>query len=547
MGASLFSKLLRSFCALFRTLFFMFCRTKKKIDRNVTSLEDIQSSYYTAIEDARVAHFIEEDRDRLAAFPIGKEFADWVRKVDVFTLDEGAANFPQYEDIVTDFNGAYRSEIESKLGKSFSYFGVFLPGELQDIGSCWDGSKVGHVDEMDSLYVIKSDKVIVRQHDSEPGCYRIHLERDTAEFEVAPREFRDRFADLLCELISHEKLPSCLRHGGYKNSRRNERSSAGTCNVNNSSGEQSDRMERLCSSDIGYSGVRYNGPAATSQFIAHGHDGEFLLTWDVTPVFLFLETNGHIGNEVRKVLQVIIKKNPTKMFPYRGIHLVPDMTENLWRLSTAWIEADTLRNLQQDAALKKAFSLCKVLASLIKDWDETNSTDRLCYSNSPGVDTVMELDRYLEMVDGVEKTTAEERLNKLMRYAHMWIPSDKAYPCYNEAGKKNISINTAAIKHILIRIALETRYAGAFSAPQADAKAVRELVLTLVRAVFEKLGNPEVLQSVHCLLDGMQISHFSVCGSVAREKYSLVKTICQQCRIVVSEALTEVSKIQCIQ
>ena len=377
----------------------------------MTSLEDIQSSYYTAIEDARVA---KEERGWLAAFPI-PEFTNWARKVDVFTLDQEAANFSQYEDIVKDFNGVYRSEIESKLGKSFSYFGVFLPGKLQNIGSCWDGSKVGKVNEMDNLYVIKSDKVTVRKHDDEPGCYLIHLEQDTAKFEITPREFRDQFAELLCELISQEKLPGCLRHGGY-NSCGNERSSADTCNVNNSSGEQSDRIERLCSSDIGYSGVRYNGPAVTSQFIAHG---KFLLTWDVTPVFLFPETNSDIGNEVWKVLQVIRGKNPNKMFSYGGIHLVPDMTENLWRLSTARMEADTLRDLQQDAALKKAFSLSKVLASLIKDWDETNNTNRLCYSNNPGVNIVMQLDKYLEMVDGVEKTTAKESLNKLMRYAHM--------------------------------------------------------------------------------------------------------------------------------
>ena len=146
-----------------------------------------------------------------------------------------------------------------------------------------------------------------------------------------------------------------------------------------------------------------------------------------------------------------------------------------------------------------------------------------------------ELDKYLEMEDGEEKTQIDKRLRKKMRYAHLWI-STAGLKHYNEAGKSLISINTAAIKHILIKAGLERRDPRVFS-PICDWK----FVVELMRDVFLALGNARVTNAAHALLCGLEVCNFSVCASVADDRYRLIKDICRQCNTILSETMTEVS------
>ncbi len=138
----------------------------------MTSLEEIEKLYYKAIQDAKLDEPTGGDPG-----PPGystEDFSHWARKVDIFTLSEGAADFSlkKHEEIVKEF-GEYRRNLTERLSKQFACNGVSLPGQLRDIGSCWNGSKVGAVNEMDSLYVIQGDHFLIKGHEDKRGVYHV--------------------------------------------------------------------------------------------------------------------------------------------------------------------------------------------------------------------------------------------------------------------------------------------------------------------------------------------------------------------------------------
>ena len=427
-----------------------------------------------------------------------EDFVRWARKVDIYTLGDGAADFAleEHEEIIKSF-GNFRHSVSNKLSKAFTYENTLLPGQLKDIGSCWDGSKVGSVNEMDSLYIIEGVNITIRPSHKH-GIYHVYLGKGPILCEIEPRKLRDVFADKYSELVSQVELPSCLKHGGYN--------SQGSGLPNN-----------------GYSGVRFNGPAATSQFLTKN---KTLLTWDMTPVVVLTDAE-EIQEGVWQSMQPIITDNPDKMFSPSDVHLIPDAIDNIWRISTAQMEAELLRVLSREAPMKTALSFCKVLSSLLKKWSQLYKVDLIS-----GVNVVKELDEYLGILGMSGKTQVMDILNRKMRFAHIWIPStmrDK----YHEDSKSSISINNAAVKHILMKAAYKLK--GAF-APKANT----ELVTKLIRIVFETLGNDDVYSSEHALLEGIRISHFSVSPSMASEKQAMARDVCRQCRTLLRETMTEV-------
>ena len=469
----------------------------------MTSLEEIEKLYYKAIREAKLDEPAGGD-----TCPPGystEDFSRWARKVDIFTLGEGAADFAlkEHEDIVNEF-GEYRKNLTEKLSKLFSCDGVSLPGQLRDIGWCWDGSKVGAVNEMDSLYAINGSHFVIEEQQDKGGTYRVFLKKmDSTLYEIIPRTIRDQFTQNYSQLVSEQKLPDCLEHGGYKASI----SKQGKCKL----------------SKTRYSDVRYNGPAATSQFLTKDNS---LLTWDMTPVIV-LPLSTTVQNVLRQSMQAIIADNPDKMFPPCDVHLVPDMVENVWRRSTAQMEADILRVLSKDGPMKKSLSFCKVLVSRLKQWcNKVESAD------TATVDILKELLQNLKMEEDEETREALEMLGRKMRFGHIFIPSDKKEE-YCEDKKSNISLNNAAVKHILFKAARKRK--GAFGSERN-----MDLVRELMKEVFETLGNEEVYSSEHAFLPGIRISHFSVSPTVAHKKQALAQAVCRQCRTLVQEAMTEV-------
>ncbi len=414
------------------------------------SLEDIDKLYYKAIGDAKL--------DELAGGDPGpsdysrQDFCLWARKV-IFTLGEGSADFAlkKHEEIVKEF-GEYRQTLTEKLSKLFTCDGVSLPGQLKDIGSCWDGSKVGAVNEMDSLYVIQGHNFLIREQEGKQGLYHVFLKNGSTVHEIKPRTIRDELTQKYSQLLYELKRPDCLEYGGYRTSGSNQQG----CEHSNNS----------------YSGVRYNGPAVTSQFLAKA---KIFFTWDATPAIV-LPMDAQTRDVLRQSMQAIIADNPDKMFPPSDVHLIPDVVQNVWRRSTAQMEADTLRVLSREGQMKQCLSFCKVLSSQLKAWNDKVKTGHSGFTSH--VDIVKEI---LELMEsGALKTRQDkENFDRVMMFAHIWIPSEKKEQ-YNEDTKSEISINNAAMKHIMFKAASKRK--GAFGSKE-NMNMVRELM----QEVFETL------------------------------------------------------------
>ncbi len=453
------------------------------------SLAQTEESYYRAIQAAKLSNIKTYDE---IVLPYSKDaFQNWVKRVDIYDLDKQKANFYVDETIVMTFSD-YRETIAAKLLKHAEYDGIKLSGQLKNIGSCQDGSKVGKMNVADSLYVLDAD--ITVENTSKEGAYRIFWGQKNQNCEIKPRGIREQFAKGYEEVISKVPLPDCLRHAGYRAS--------------------------------GYSGLRYNGPAATSQFLTKDNS---LLTWDMTPAFRL--DKGHITyQEVRNIIQPALEVNSETMFGDMGIHLIPDANDDIWRLSTAQLEADLLRELIPILApMRQTLSASKALAREVKIWNVKNLTPPVCLTG--GLDIVGELAAYLES----QEKELGERLNQELRYAHIWIPPEKRRQ-YHEDEKPHVSINTAAIKHILLAAALKN---PAAFAGKEDKELVRELMIL----VFNTLGDPTQFSSPHAFLKDVKIPHVSVLSSQASNKMALALSIKEQCRFLVSGAMTKVSQI----
>ncbi len=454
----------------------------------MASLAAIETSYYKAIEAAKLSDT--DLGDDIECSYSKHTFHDWVKRLDIYDLENDKADFYVDETIVTEFTD-YRNRVVSELPKYAEYEGMKLNGQLKNIGSCQDGSKVGKMNEADSLYVLDANSITI-DNLGETGTYRVFREQNGLNYEIKPRSIRKKFADGYSGVISKLPLPGCLKHGGYNSP--------------------------------AYSGLRYNGPAATSQFLTEDNS---LLTWDMTPAFCLGREDSRY-QEVRKIIQPALEINRKTMFGDMGIHLIPDSNEDIWRLSTAQLEADLLRELiPLVAPMRKVLSSSKVLASRLRKWNSQNLIPPDCLENDLGI--TKRIDAYLES----RERELGERLNDELRYVHIWIPPAKRRQ-YHEDEKTHISINTAAIKHILLAAALKK--------PEAFAgKEDKELVRQLMILVFNTLGDPSEFTSPHAFLKGVKIPHFSVLSSQAPNKMTLALSIKEQCRMLVLEAMEKVS------
>ncbi len=461
-------------------------------------LTELEERYYQAVEATKLLEGTEIPNTNGAIDYPRDEFEEWADRVDIHSLGGEKADFYLDKDIVEKF-GDYRRVVAKELTKCFKYDGVSMGGQLNNIGSCHDGSKVGRMNEVDSLYVLDNEDILVEET-TKAGFYRVFLKQGAARREIVPRKIRNHFADVYCDLVSRLPLPDCLEHGGIKSPR--------------------------------YSGVRYNGPAATSQFLTcQGEQDKSLLTWDVTPTFCFPRDHP-IHREVTRLIEPIIRKISDRMFDKTDVHLVPDASQNLWRLSTAQLEADILRELHPNTPMKKALSFCKVLSSRLKKWNAEHLKFPTTEDGSDARHILKELDNYLGHLDELEKS-AGDLMNRKMRYAHIWIPPGKR-KLYNEDEKSYISINTAAMKHIILRAAL--------AKPEAfTASGDMDLVVELMQQVFQALGN--TFSIPHALLSGCSIPLFSVLGQAAEQKMAMAVCIQEQCRTLLSTAMTKVRNL----
>ena len=418
-------------------------------------------------------------------------FRRWAKQMNLRQLVKQTADFALDEDIIRQF-GIYRHRLSTELGNCFLYLGQPIRGRLVDIGSCWDGSKIGRVNEMDSNYIVDTPRVVLKRNPENVRLYHAYVDQDGTLTEIKPREITEALAQHLEALIAATPLPECLKHGGYRTPT--------------------------------YSGLRYNGPATTAQFLTANEN--FLLTWDVSVAF---PVEGDIRDIVRRRMAPIIEANRQKMFPPAEIHVVGDMVENLWKLSTGHLEAEMLRVLANQTPVKKALSDSKAIASTLQACSREEPWMVTASVGTTELDITGDLDRYLSQrqSDDGEHKELGTTLNYRMRYAHIWIPCTSRERLH-EYDKNHISINTAAMKHIILKEGL--CIPGAFT-PKANPT----ILALLTRKVFETLSEGN-LTSEHAFLD-TEIRNFSVSETMKEDKDVLVRDIQDQCAIIASDLL----------
>ncbi len=465
--------------------------------------------YYDAIHDAKLDIPTNEidDEIELPGFSV-EEFNRWANKIDIYTQDKDIST-KQHDQIAKEFD-SYRYELVIQLADELTYDNLRLRGQLKDIASCIDGSKVGSSNEKYSLYVIHNLTV---EKSNNRGLYHVYLGKDPIKHEIQPRRLCEQFAETFSKLICTTQLPDFLKHGGYN-------SSNDQCHQQQPMGHN----EQLNSQDSGYSGVRYNGPAVTSQFRTKAQS---LLTWDITPVVALSDAD--IQAMVRKSdsLQAFVSDNPDKLFLPSEFHLFPDATTNLFGLTTAHMETDLVRTMSTWAPFNEASFSCKELSNSLRMWNSRNGGHV-----PPDVDIVGYLNQYNTIEDPAVKSTAAEILNRKLRFAHIWIPTDRRKE-FNEETKSDISINSAAVTHILLKAA--SRQKGAFG-PRRNP----DLVKRLIHTTFEELSNGETYSTEHAFIPRIWISHFSVTPSMAYHKQLLARDISQQCRILGQDPVKDV-------
>ncbi len=391
-------------------------------------------------------------------------------------------------------------------------------GHIEKIGSSWDGSRVGNLDEVDTLFVLEDAQVQIRDSGDET-FYVIWKGR-----EYRPRQIQDRFAEALDKILRTESPPPRLQHGGYAAPE--------------------------------YSGNRINGPAVTVLFRRKVCDRENehfqTLSLDITlavPVSCLAENNEVQGEYSRWVDHVIFAVDTPLQLPQKP-YLVPGYVDDTWKLSTAHFEAELLHELDTHSALKQGYLLLKVLSSKIENFNArygfdlgTNQTNHPLHSahqcaahdlQSRSEDLRSSL---MQRLRGSKGPTVggcchgREKLNRYMRHGHILIPACERKH-YSELEYKELSMNTAAAKHVLLRAAQTED----FTAEIPNSDRVTELVLqTIEELVVQGSNVPAFIDNFPCVCKFSP--HDSPPGRVAE----CARYVLTQYRVVLEVLRTQVS------
>ncbi len=462
--------------------------------------------YCKAIEEAKLPP---KPGPRGASFYDEERFSEFVNtEIDMRDLRQHMADFTQSSGVAQALHtirGGLQSGLQQKLG---------CLGSLSQIGSFYDGSKTGRLNEMDCLYLVSESDVRVQQVTSGKGQFRVYVKG----IEIKPRELNRKLIAAMRETLSEMTLPEGWTHGGYASEE--------------------------------FSGVRCNGPAVTAMFC---NKDENHISLDVSiafPLTSQLQQRPEFPPQLREHCQFLtdnisqIQGELTGTQVSADLHLIGNLADDTWQPTTALAEAEILRALKPDCSVKRALEMCKAIASILQAWYEGNIEK---YANrgreSPPMDErklppnfyrnviLEDLNHYME-ADPDSKVQLRDRLNADMAFQHIWLSSsDRMH--YKEVLKSDASINTAAIKHIILRNALQIN--GAFSRP--DKKHEQQLV----RAVLEELSSTDSFYTQHALVPDCMISKFSFSMSVSPFKESIANDFSQQWLFLLDNAFAKVS------
>ncbi len=456
--------------------------------------------YCKAIEGAKLPS---ELRPRGTRFYDEERFREFVtRDVDIRDVSQYMADFSQGAEVAQALH-TFRALLQSRIPHKLGY-----AGSLFQIGSFYDGSKTGRLNEMDCLYVVSESEVVVQQASSRRGHFRVYV-NDT---EVKPREMNKKLITAMKKTLSEMTLPDGWTHGGYASQE--------------------------------FSGVRCNGPAVTAMFC---NEGENHMSLDVSIAFPLtneLQKTQSFPQELKGLCEALtgtVKciqgEVPRTAIAPADLHLIGNLADDTWQPTTALVEAEILRVLERQCSVKGSVDICKAILSKQQQWYEENNTwsdERLAQENGAVLanisNTIDCLCTYME-ADAERKTQLRDKLNTEMEFQHIWLPS-ASRKHYKEVLKADASINTASIKHIVLKTALQMK--GAFSGHN---KTFRDC---LVRAVFEELSDSSSVYTPHAILRGVELPKFSLSVNLSHIKDDVARDVQEQCEVILDQGLNKV-------
>ncbi len=369
-------------------------------------------------------------------------------------------------------------------------------GKLYEIGSYIEDLKFARAFDLDFLYVIHDKDIEVRTNEQQ-GLYRVFK----GGAELKPRQLNSTLANCMDKIMSEISLPWPLEHGGY----------AGP----------------------DYSGIRFNGPAVTLQFVEKGGgDNRRVIPLDIMPVFPLPHTCQEIEGVKEKLKQI----SQNKIMPHlleggiQKLYVVSHPVANLWQPTTSYIESSIIRNLDRHlSSVKVALHLTKALLYYQKNQRQPHGLFGTSSEDSTSV--ILALERHAQITDDREREAYRQELNIKMRFQHIYLPSEAQFN-FCEVSKSNISVNNAAIKHVILAHAAEIwgSYTGCYNGKHFIHK-VKSTTLELIRAAYRELANTKSLSVSHAFLL-LKISKFSFHPNALQEATHLRQTVQDECAAI---------------
>ncbi len=464
-------------------------------------------SYCNAIEAAKLSTKASGCATIGSSFCDETLFREFVKSdIDLRDISSYMADFSQSSDVAQALHGI-RGALQSGFQQRLAYVGT-----LAQVGSFYDGSKTGRLNEMDCLYIVNDSDVVVQQ------VCKGHFSVCVNGIAVKPRELNKNLIAAMRETLSEMALPDGWTHGGY------------------------------ASPD--YCGVRCNGPAVTAMFC---NKDENHISLDVSiafPLTSQLQRNAEFPPHLRDNCQILsdtvrlIQSELTSTQISTDIHLIGNLVDDTWQQTTALAEAKILRALRPDFSVKRALEICKVIASKLQKWYNEDCVVGLLNDNGERMSRRQpelrpEGDRHLILrtlhqymrISKANKAQLHEHLNRNMTYQHIWLSSSEREE-YKEVLKAEASVNAAAMKHVILKSALQI--SGAFSGQNNTCTEM------LVRAVFEELSDHGSFTAPHAFLCGTELLKFSLSVHLSSTKYDVARDLQKLCQVILDDGLKKV-------
>ncbi len=428
--------------------------------------------------------------------------------IDLRDTSSYMADFSQGIDVPQDLLNI-RGALQSGLQQRLTYIGT-----LAQVGSFYDGSKTGRLNEMDCLYIVSDLDVVVQQARSGKGHFRVFVKGT----EIKPREMNKKLIAAMKETLLKITLPESWAHGGY------------------------------ASPD--FCGVRCNGPAVTAMFC---NKDESHISLDVSiafPLTSQLQQRTDFPPQLKDNCQCLsdtirrIQGELTRTQISADLHLIGNLIDDTWQATTALAEAEILRALN-DCSVKRALEICKVIASTLQKWYEENinaagllddnvertSQNKLALCTDYHRELILwRLHQHMSS-SAASKAHIRDTLDQEMAFQHIWLSSAER-EIYKEVLKADASVNAAAMKHVILKTALQMR--GAFSDEN------NTCIQRLVRAVFEELSDSGSVTTPHAFLCGMQLPKFSLSVRLSPIKDHVGTDLQELCHVILDDGLKKV-------